>query len=237
MAKAKKGFNQAIPEIKEVEIPREFIGTMLIADPFYPGSALITQEGGTEPFSLEKKIILPIFEFSGMDDVDDQIIGVMINVQDMDVPDMQALAKEMLAILADDSKNQPCLFGGTINADSCYMLTYDDYSRPEGSTLEKVGPLMLSWDSEDFMKAIDGKGPDQYVVVSGVFQWTRSELVEQIERGMMHVIDMMPELLFDVPIEKRWEVALQQIGYDINEVEKMKTTMLPQSSYDPMSPN
>lgn len=237
MSDMKKDFGSASNNENEVEVPREYEGKMLVSDPFDPGASAVLIDGEMCGYKLEELVILPISDFYDEGDDDFFVHAVVINIKQPDLPDTKALAKSFGAELPDNVENRPNLYGGFINEDMGCLITEDDFTRPEREDLVKLGPLMVSYSADDVGKLLSGERSEKHAFVLGILQWTKSDLDEQVKSKMLHVIDMNPALLFDVDIEDRYNEALKEIGYDPEEVKKMKESLKNSTGYKSNSLN
>jgi len=73
--------------------------------------------------------------------------------------------------------------------------------------------------SRDVIEAIaDGKGPEQYLVALGYAGWGEGQLEQEILANAWLNSPYSRHVLFDAPINMRWQAAAGQIGIDINQL-------------------
>jgi len=73
--------------------------------------------------------------------------------------------------------------------------------------------------SRDVIEAIaDGKGPEQYLVALGYAGWGEGQLEQEILANAWLNSPYSSRVLFDAPINMRWQAAAGQIGIDINQL-------------------
>lgn len=140
-------------------------------------------------------------------------VGLMIN-QPMKFP--LGFVFEQLQIQPErDEKNYtPLLCGGPIQPERGFVL-----HRPFG---EWSSSLALREDvtvttSNDIIKAIAvDKGPEDALITLGFSMWEESQLEQEMLDNLWLVCPCTPELLYEVPFEKRWEYAGSSIGVDMN---------------------
>jgi putative transcriptional regulator len=53
------------------------------------------------------------------------------------------------------------------------------------------------------------------LVTLGYAGWTAGQLEEEIQTNSWIMVEADLDLLFEVPIHKKWETALQKLGIDI----------------------
>jgi putative transcriptional regulator len=73
--------------------------------------------------------------------------------------------------------------------------------------------------SRDVIEAIAmGKGPEQYLVALGYAGWGEGQLEQEILNNAWLNTPYGKHILFDTPIDLRWQAAAEQIGIDINQL-------------------
>ncbi len=71
--------------------------------------------------------------------------------------------------------------------------------------------------SKDLLCSIaKGQGPNNYMVTLGYSGWAAGQIEEEIARNDWLIAPFSREILFDVPIERRWESCADLIGININ---------------------
>ncbi|GAA0341809.1 YqgE/AlgH family protein [Bowmanella denitrificans] len=127
--------------------------------------------------------------------------------------------KEMLmqvdeSIKVDEDKaEQIVLAGGPVSPDRGFIL----HSTQPGwaSSLELTSEIMVTT-SKDILNVLgNSKAPDKCLVALGYAGWSAGQLEEEIQRNSWLLIEADTELLFDVPIHKKWQAAVQKLGVDI----------------------
>ena len=70
--------------------------------------------------------------------------------------------------------------------------------------------------SKDILSALGNhRGPDQAIITLGYAGWSEGQLEEEIQNNAWLTIEADPAILFNTPIHKRWEAAVQQLGVDV----------------------
>jgi putative transcriptional regulator len=59
-----------------------------------------------------------------------------------------------------------------------------------------------------------GNGPRRVLVTLGYSGWATGQLEDELGRNGWLNVDAAPEIIFDTPIEKRYERALALLGID-----------------------
>ncbi|UOA09449.1 YqgE/AlgH family protein [Methylobacter sp. S3L5C] len=73
--------------------------------------------------------------------------------------------------------------------------------------------------SRDVIEAIaEGKGPKHYLVALGYAGWGEGQLEQEMLANAWLSTPNSQDILFDTPINARWQAAAKQIGIDINQL-------------------
>ena len=80
------------------------------------------------------------------------------------------------------------------------------------STLSVPGGLAMTT-SKDVLEAMsNGSGPKRVLVILGYASWGEGQLESEIGENSWLTVEADPEVIFDTPIEKRYEKALALLG-------------------------
>ena len=70
--------------------------------------------------------------------------------------------------------------------------------------------------SRDVLEAVaEGKGPQRLLVALGCAGWGQGQLEMELGENNWLMAPVNPKLIFDVPIEQRWQLAANSIGVDL----------------------
>ncbi len=73
--------------------------------------------------------------------------------------------------------------------------------------------------SRDVIEAIAlGQGPESYLVALGYAGWSEGQLEQEMLANAWLNSPYGKQILFDTPIDMRWQAAADQIGIDINQL-------------------
>lgn len=71
--------------------------------------------------------------------------------------------------------------------------------------------------SRDVLEALsNGAGPRKVFITLGYSGWTAGQLEEEISRNGWLNVDADPDVIFDTPVEQRYDKALSLLGIDRN---------------------
>jgi putative transcriptional regulator len=110
----------------------------------------------------------------------------------------------------------PVMLGGPVSPESGWIL-YDAEGVPQpssGRTIA-VGPRIACSASIELLERIArGDGPDTCAMMLGYSGWGEGQLESEMKLGSWIPVDLDYGLVFDTPIEHRWEAALATLGID-----------------------
>lgn len=116
-----------------------------------------------------------------------------------------------LAIPEDNAQmSDQVLIGGPIDNERGFIL-----HQPQGnwkSSIHLPDGLAMTV-SEDFLEAVSHQNaPQDFMVCLGFSGWDPNQLAEELQANSWITIPYNQSLLFETPIEQRWEVALATLG-------------------------
>jgi len=89
-----------------------------------------------------------------------------------------------------------------------------DEQSPYSSTLTIPGGLAMTT-SKDVLEALaHGAGPKRIHVTLGYSGWSAGQLEDELGRNGWLTVDADPAVIFDTPIDERYDRALALLGFD-----------------------
>lgn len=117
---------------------------------------------------------------------------------------------------AADSVEAPVLLGGPVSPESGWIL-YDAEGVPQpssGSTIAVGDRISCSASIELLRRIARGDGPETCAMMLGYSGWGAGQLESEMQQGSWIPVDLDYSLVFDTPIDMRWEAALATLGID-----------------------
>lgn len=111
---------------------------------------------------------------------------------------------------------RPVFFGGPVQTERGFVLhePLDEQGNHYNATLAVPGGLEMTT-SRDVLEALsNGAGPKRVLVTLGYSGWAAGQLEEEIGRNGWITVDATPDIIFDTPIEERYDKALALLGID-----------------------
>lgn len=113
----------------------------------------------------------------------------------------------MPATVAD----QPVLLGGPVAGFSGFVIYEHPEGEPRVSGIEITPTLSISA-SRELLEAAGAGEVDRFDLVLGYAGWGPGQLRNELKRGGWMHAPFSQDLVFDVPIEERWDQAYARLG-------------------------
>ncbi len=142
-------------------------------------------------------------------------LGLVIN-KPIDIKLKNLFEKVELKLDREELADQPVFFGGPVSTERGFVL-HDKRgleSTPYNSTLSVPGGLDMTT-SKDVLEALaDGSGPHRVLITLGYSGWDAGQLEDELGRNGWLTVDADPVVIFDTPVEQRYDRALSLLGID-----------------------
>lgn len=144
-------------------------------------------------------------------------LGLVIN-KPIDIKLKNLFEKVELSLDREDLAEAPVFFGGPVQTERGFVLherSGDDDTSPYNSTLKIPGGLEMTT-SKDVLEALaNGAGPKRVLVTLGYSGWGAGQLEEEIGRNSWINVQAEPGIIFETPVEQRYDKALSLLGIDV----------------------
>ena len=141
-------------------------------------------------------------------------LGLVIN-KPIDIKLKNLFEKVELSLDREELAEQPVFFGGPVQTERGFVL-HEKLGDDAGynSTLSIPGGLAMTT-SKDVLEALaDGAGPRKVLITLGYSGWQAGQLEDELGRNGWLTVDADPTVIFDTPIEQRYQRALSLLGFD-----------------------
>ena len=145
-------------------------------------------------------------------------LGLVIN-KPIDIKLKNLFEKVELTLDREDLAEEPVFFGGPVQTERGFVL-HEPLAGGDGegghynSTLQIPGGLEMTT-SKDVLEALaHGAGPKKVLVTLGYSGWGAGQLEDEIGRNGWLTVNAEPGIIFDTPVEQRYERALSLLGID-----------------------
>jgi len=144
---------------------------------------------------------------------EDGALGIVINKPH--TMKMDAIFSQLsLTAVSPEVADTPLFVGGPVQPERGFVL-----HTPTGnwdSTLQVNDEFALT-SSKDILEAIaENRGPEQWLVALGYAGWGAGQLEEEIQRNAWLHGEAEAHIIFEEPINQRWELAGHRVGVDIS---------------------
>ncbi|MGB6976896.1 MAG: YqgE/AlgH family protein [Gammaproteobacteria bacterium] len=133
-------------------------------------------------------------------------LGVVIN-KPLNTLVIELLRHLKIQVKDKSIKEQVVLFGGPVAQDLGLII----YSTDDQN-------IVISPAKEMLYALAAGRAPRNTVIALGYAGWARGQLEGEIQRNCWLVAPPNFEIMFDLPLEMRWQAAAASIGIDLNRV-------------------
>jgi putative transcriptional regulator len=143
-------------------------------------------------------------------------LGLVIN-KPIDITLRNLFEKVELSLTRDDLAGSPVYFGGPVQTERGFVLheRQSDATSPYSSTMSIPGGGLDMTTSRDVLEAVsNGAGPKKLLITLGYSGWGAGQLEDELGRNGWLTVDATPEVIFDTPIEQRYDRALSLLGFD-----------------------
>lgn len=150
-------------------------------------------------------------------------LGLVIN-KPSDIKLGTLFEKVDLSLDRAELADQPVYLGGPVQTERGFVLhesgeddaaDVDADGAQYNSSLRIPGGGLAMTTSKDVLEAMAcGAGPRRVLVTLGYAGWSAGQLEEEIARNGWITVDAQAELIFETPIEQRYERALALLGID-----------------------
>lgn len=149
----------------------------------------------------------------------DGAIGLLINkpVEQLSIKSLLLKQNIPVATYAEYSPlDQPVLLGGPVDNEHGTVL---HTPMPNFSASEQMSSEIMVTSSKDVLQTLGtNRQPKNFAVFLGYSSWPAGQLEKEITDNQWLMISANAQLLFAVPIEQRWQQAVNALGIDITRI-------------------
>jgi putative transcriptional regulator len=143
-------------------------------------------------------------------------LGLVIN-KPIDIKLKNLFEKVELSLDREELAELPVFFGGPVQTERGFVLhdKLGSDASPYNSTLSIPGGGLEMTTSKDVLEALShGAGPKRIHVTLGYSGWSAGQLEDELGRNGWLTVDADPAVIFDTPIDERYDRALALLGFD-----------------------
>ena len=142
-------------------------------------------------------------------------LGLVIN-RPIEIQVGQLFEKVDLTLERPDLMDEPVYLGGPVQTERGFVLheQLDEEGGHYNSTLKIRGGLEMTT-SRDVLEALaSGVGPKKVLITLGYSGWGAGQLEEELGRNGWLTVTAERSIIFDTPVEERYDRALSLLGID-----------------------
>jgi putative transcriptional regulator len=122
-----------------------------------------------------------------------------------------------IPIKSNNTMNIPILNGGPLQKERGFVLHSPTKKKWQASI--RLSPTLAITTSQDILNAIaHHQGPEKAAIALGYAAWEKGQLENEIKENSWLTIPASPMLIFDTPLEKKWESAGDVLGINLNTI-------------------
>lgn len=142
---------------------------------------------------------------------EDGAMGLVVN-RLSDYRLSEIFAQMQISDVHADFADRPVLAGGPVQTDRGFVL--HDGATDWDSTLRITDALAVSTSRDVLERIAAGTGPTRFLLMLGFSGWGPGQLESELADNAWLTVPADNELLFDVPLEMRWQAATSRLGVD-----------------------
>jgi len=118
-------------------------------------------------------------------------------------------------------KGKLALKGGPVQPDQGFVIhdtvpDADNFTSIWENTLRINDDLAVTASRDILFDIARGKGPENYLLALGCASWTAGQIEQEVLDNAWLNCPSDNKILFDTPYEKRWNSAIDTMGFDVN---------------------
>jgi len=154
------------------------------------------------------KSVVYIYEYSS-----EGAMGLVINKL-LQIPLGDLLQHLEIEVKDASILETPVLTGGPVAPEQGFVI-HDSLEQGGDKTSRSI---TISSSKKILSNMALGVRPENFLIVLGYSAWIGGQLETEIKCNDWLIVPFHKEILFDTPIENRWEAAAQKIGVDIKRI-------------------
>jgi len=106
--------------------------------------------------------------------------------------------------------------GGPVKTDRGFVL---HSPKPGYSASQELSSDIMITTSKDVLASLTTtQAPEQFIITLGYAGWEQGQLEQELLENSWLIIKADPDIIFNTPVEKRWEKAVETLGFNIGQL-------------------
>ena len=106
--------------------------------------------------------------------------------------------------------------GGPVKTDRGFVFAFTKTRLCSESKLSS--DIMITTSKDVLASLTTSEAPEQFIIALGYAGWDQGRLEQELLENSWLIIKADPEIIFNTPVEKRWEKAVSMLGFDIGQL-------------------
>jgi putative transcriptional regulator len=106
------------------------------------------------------------------------------------------------------------LVGGPVQPERLWILHRPGPSAPTEGTLPVAAGMAIGTSRELLEALVRAEDPGPFALLLGYAGWAPLQLEHEVAAGAWVPMALHADLVFEVPLEQRWEIAVRRLGLD-----------------------
>lgn len=108
----------------------------------------------------------------------------------------------------------PVLVGGPVQPERLWILFRPGPQAPEEGAVTVGAGVALGGSRELLEALVRAESPGPFTLLLGYAGWAPLQLEREVAAGAWVPMGLHQDLVFDIPLEQRWEAAVRRLGLD-----------------------
>ncbi|MCQ8878135.1 YqgE/AlgH family protein [Pseudoalteromonas shioyasakiensis] len=147
---------------------------------------------------------------------EDGAMGLVIN-QPINITVGDLLDKIEIDNDKTNQASQVAVFaGGPVKTDRGFVL---HSPKPGYAASQELSSDIMITTSKDVLASLTTtQAPEQFIITLGYAGWEQGQLEQELLENSWLIIKADPDIIFNTPVEQRWEKAVETLGFDISQL-------------------
>ena len=169
---------------------------------------LIAMPGLTDPYFYHTVTYICVHNEKGA-------MGIVIN-RPLDIALSEILKQAGITATDKNIVNTPVFNGGPVQPERGFVLHQYDQKLETSFVVDEQ--IMLTTSPNILAAIANGKGPENRLIALGCAQWSPGQLEREMQENTWLSGPAETQIMFNVPIEYRWNSAAHLLGVDLNQL-------------------
>lgn len=110
------------------------------------------------------------------------------------------------------ASQHPVMGGGPVETARGFILHSNDFEQDD--TIKIDDTINVTGTIDALHAVATDNGPEKMLFILGYAGWSAGQLDQEIQQNAWLITEADPELIFDIPVNDKWDQAVQTLGFD-----------------------